>query len=104
MKDEKKKKKLGMLSMPEKRAGEEMDYAEMDEMEEGSDELDLGLEDAEEGDMDLSELEEAPMESEGSDLEAISDEELMAELKKRGLSSELGSEESEEEDDQGMYV
>jgi hypothetical protein len=76
-----KDKKLGKLKMPEKK---DMEMAELDT--ESSDELppeDADL--AAEGDMVAEEMgpESNPQ------LEMISDDELLAELKKRGLSSQL---------------
>lgn len=100
----KKAGKLGKVKMPEKRKGEEElalvgdeELAELgeEEMEEGEGMDDLGLEMAEEGaeDMEL-----------GGELSSMSDDELLAEVKKRGLMAQLGSgeEESSEEDEYSL--
>jgi len=83
--------------MPEKK-GEEMEGMEMEgaDMEAVAEEADA---EAEPMEQEMSEeslaMEEAPA---APELEAISDEELMAELKKRGLMSQM--EEGEEEADE----
>lgn len=87
------KKKLSKLSMPEKRK-DEMDLEEMDL---GSEEEMPMAEEEEMAGEELS-MEEGP----ASDLEAISDDDLLAEIKKRGLMSQL-SEKEDESEDQDMY-
>lgn len=95
--------KLGKLKkkMPEKKGmeKEDMEGMETSEMESEGEEMapeeDYGMElGAEMG------TEEPAMEEMGSPMEAISDEELMAELKKRGLMSQLeeGEEDSMEQE------
>lgn len=88
-------KKLGKLKMPARK--EELDLSELEdkempEMEEGE---------ALEGEEDVMEAseEEIPSDKEMPlDLSALSDDELMAEIKKRGLMSDLAqSDEAEEE-------
>lgn len=73
--------KLKKLAMPKR---EEIDMAELDmeEMPEGGEEMAAGGEGEE----------EMPMEA--GPLADVSDEELMAELKKRGLSSKLAEEDA----------
>lgn len=101
----KKQKKLGKLKMPEKRMGE-MDLE------------DLGPEEMAEHEMEESEEDEAlespeyqakeeeygiEMHGEGAPgLERLTDEELLAELKKRGLSAKLDEDMGEEEKDYGL--
>ena len=86
--------KLKKLAMPKR---EEMDISELDMTTEGGEEMAAGGEGEE----------EMPMEA--GPLADVSDEELMAELKKRGLSSKLeeedammGEDEMEMEDEE-MY-
>lgn len=88
--------KLGKLKkkMPEKK-GEEMEGMDMEALSgEAESEYEPMEQEMAEESMDM---EEAPM-APPADLEALSDEELMAELKKRGLMSQL--EEGEEEADE----
>jgi hypothetical protein len=80
--------KLGKLKMPSKDA---IDVSEL--------EMDMGPEDgaevAEEADMGMD------MESESKDgdlLTKVADEDLLAEVKKRGLTAQLGEEEQESEE------
>lgn len=90
-----KKKKLDKMKMPSSKAELDMSELEMPEMdEEESSELEL-------------EMEPMDMESEDSAassmLADVSDDELLAELKKRGLSAELEMP-SEEEDDSSIMA
>lgn len=83
------KKKLGKLSMPEKRS-DEMDLSELDSEPSAEESNEEAAEFPESG-------EEAPEEAsseEHSYLAKCSDDELMAELKKRGLDKELASDEA----------
>ena len=82
--------KLGKLKMPSKDA---IDVSEL--------EMDMGPEDgaevAEEADMGM----DMESESKGGDiLTDIADEDLLAEVKKRGLTAQLGEEEEESESDE----
>jgi hypothetical protein len=84
--------KLGKLKMPSKDA---IDVSEL--------EMDMGPEDgaevAEEADMDMGMDMES--ESKGGDiLTDIADEDLLAEVKKRGLTAQLGEDEEESESDE----
>lgn len=86
--------KLGKLKMPSKDA---IDVSEL--------EMDMGPEDgaevAEEADMGMD------MESEpksGDLLTDIADEDLIAEIKKRGLTAQLGEAESGEEEESSEYM
>jgi hypothetical protein len=94
------KKKLEKMKMPAKRGKEE-------EMEMSLAELDMPAE--LEGEEMASEGAEMEMEDSpaSSMLESASDDELLAELKKRGLESKLSSEkpemEMEEDESQEMY-
>lgn len=99
--------KLKKMKMPEKK-GEEMDGMEV----ESKDPMDPALEDREpevgldlDSDMEAGEPGEKKLPGENPALEAVSDEELMAELKKRGLTSKMdGEEPSAEADDlEEMY-
>lgn len=74
--------KLKKLAMPKR---EEIDMAELD-----MEEMPAGGEEMPEGDM--GEGEEMPVEA--GPLADVSDEELMAELKKRGLSNKLAEEDA----------
>ncbi len=88
-------KKLSKLKMPMKKdPEEEMDLAELDAEDEELPELDEDL--AMEGEEDVA------MDEEMSPAAALSDEELLAEIKKRGIEKDLDApagEESEDEDD-----
>lgn len=81
--------KLGKLKMPSKKAGEDLSsrlFAEEDAAGEESD-ADFANElagESEGEDADAPELDEM-----GAEMEAISDEDLLAEIKRRGLSSKL---------------
>lgn len=89
------KSKLKKMRMPEKK-GEDLEGMEMAESSEEmppEDEMMEGMSEEE-----MPEMEEAPM----ADLEAISDEDLMAEIQKRGLMSQLGEAESTEVDEEDM--
>jgi len=82
--------KLGKLKMPSKDA---IDVSEL--------EMDMGPEDgaevAEEADMGM----DMESESKGGDmLTDIADEDLLAEVKKRGLTAQLGEEEEEQESEE----
>jgi len=82
--------KLGKLKMPSKDA---IDVSEL--------EMDMGPEDgaevAEEADMGM----DMESESKGGDmLTDIADEDLLAEVKKRGLTAQLGEDEQESESDE----
>jgi hypothetical protein len=106
--------KLAKLKMPAKRGNEkDLDLSQLDESspEEDSELPESPAEDGEE----MAEL-DAPLEgAPSSELEAVSDDDLMAEIKKRGLLSQLeeGGEEGDElppapesddeEDDQSKY-
>lgn len=91
--------KLKKIKMPEsKKAAPEMEMEAGEEMAEEEMPLELPELEAEEGEEEAEEYaeEEAEGEEEGAeeemeplDLSALSDEELMAELKKRGLMSKL---------------
>lgn len=84
-------KKLGKLEMPKKRKAEEemdMDLAELDMPEEEADET----VEVDEESMDLDET--------TSPAADLSDDELMAEIKKRGLMGQLEKGDSPEEDEQ----
>jgi len=81
--------KLKKMKMPEKK-GEEMEGME-DSPELAAQEEEMGMD--LDGDMEAGESAEHQAKVLGQDLEALSDEELMAELKKRGLMSKLGEEE-----------
>lgn len=90
-----KSSKLSKLKMPERKKPdlaelESEDSMEMEEPEE------LALEGAEEQDSLDAELPEAPA---PSDLDSLSDDELLAELKKRGLMGKLDEEKSEDEEE-----
>jgi hypothetical protein len=94
-------KKLAKMQMPKKRMNEmeisEESMAESPEMEmEGED-----MEDME--DMELSEMEGEGEEESNPALENLSDDELMAEIKKRGLMSQLEESDSEDKDSQENY-
>lgn len=93
---DKKKSKLDKLKMPEKRADEEMDMLELSE-ESPEMEAAEGEEMAEMG------AEEAAPEAEPSALEAVSDDELVAEMKKRGLKLDEAGDAPAAEDDQEIY-
>lgn len=109
-------KKLGKMEMPKKRR-EHMDEMDMSELglEEGSPEEERAESPEQEheemaaGEADASDAEAAPEEHSGerpADLDTVSDDELMAEIKKRGLMSELAAEgegEVQSEPDQEMY-
>ena len=84
--------KLGKLKMPSKDA---IDVSEL-EMDMGPSPED-GAEVAEEADMGM----DMESESKGGDmLTDIADEDLLAEVKKRGLTAQLGEEEEESESDE----
>ena len=95
-----KKLKGKMPSKPED-MGLDMEEMKAMESEEGPEEEMAELPEEEMMEEEVSM--EKPMKSKGLDLESLSDDELMAELKKRGLMSKLeGKEEGEDEED--MYV
>jgi len=88
------KGKLGKLSMPKR---DEVDMAELELEVEPSESGEAGEMMAEEGaeEVDLGDEEAAPK---GDMLADVADEDLLAEVKKRGLMASLGEEsESEEE-------
>lgn len=95
-------KKLGKLRMPEKRKG--MDLSELDESSDSVSEAgdEPAMDDAMAGDEDLEAMDMEASEGEGGPLSGMSDDELMAEVKKRGLMAELGKPEGEEEDELGL--
>ena len=82
---EMKKSKLAKLKMPMKRPDEEedMDMMDMEGGEEGGDELDMAM-----AEPDEAEMKEEMGEGAASNLAAVSDDELLAEMKKRGLKPE----------------
>lgn len=100
-----KKKKLSKLKMPEKRANE-MDVEDLGPEELMEHELAEGEgEEAKESPEFQAKEEEYGIElhGEGSPgLARVPDDELLAELKKRGLMSKLDEEEGEEEKDYGL--
>lgn len=93
-------KKLGKLKMPGKRDELEMPADEMDaSMEEGSPE-----EEASESPEEAAA--EGDDSSAGQELAHLSDDDLLAEIKKRGLMSKLqdkGEQEADDGSDQSMY-
>lgn len=114
--------KLGKLKMPSKKAGEDLSsrlFAEegADGEESDADFANELVGESEGEDADAPELDEM-----GAEMEAISDEDLLAEIKRRGLSSKLGADPAavkkkkadtpaytsvqgeEEEDDEDMYA
>lgn len=101
----KKQKKLGKLKMPEKRMGE-MDLEDLGPEEMAAHEVgETEEEEAAESPAYQTKEEEYGIEMHGEGapgLERISDDELLAELKKRGLSAKLDEEEGEEEKDYGL--
>jgi hypothetical protein len=101
----KKQKKLGKLKMPEKRGNEmELDDLGPEEMMEHEMAEGEGEEGLESPEFQAKEEEYGTeMHGEGAPgLERVSDDELLAELKKRGLSAKLEEEEGEEEKDYGL--
>jgi hypothetical protein len=95
------KKKLGKLAMPKKRREEE-DFemaAEAGDEPEAMPELGPDETDAMEGDLEMDMGEEA---APNLDLEGLSDDDLLAEVKKRGLMAQLSKEEPEE--DNSIYA
>lgn len=87
--------KLKKMKMPGKK-GEEM---EMEGMEEGASELEAAEESyGMEEDLEEPGLPKEAAEGDLAALEAISDDDLLAELKKRGLMSQLSEEEAGEEE------
>lgn len=97
-------KKLGKLKMPGKREELPMPKDEASDLEEGSpEEESLESPDEEAAELDAG----APEDNQPNDqLDSISDDELLAEIKKRGLMSKLadkGEAEADSGDDQSMY-
>lgn len=98
--------KLKKLKMPAKKGAEEAEMEGMEEMhsEEGEDSPELAAKEEELGmdlDQDMEEGESPEHKKKvlgksSAALEAVSDDDLMAELKKRGLMSKLGEEEAAE--------
>jgi hypothetical protein len=98
--------KLKKLKMPAKK-GEEMEGMEMATEAHDEDAPELAAAEEEMGmslDKDMEEGEPAEHKAKvmGSELEALSDDELLAELKKRGLMSKLAEEGEEEADEMPM--
>lgn len=85
--------KLGKMKMPSK--AEKYDIMGLDESADASGENELASESEAEGDADMSPEKGGPESKQSEMLAGVSDDELLAELKKRGLESKL--EESEEE-------
>jgi hypothetical protein len=96
--DMEKKKKLSKLSMPERRAPEEMELMEFEGEEP---EMEMPESEEMELEMDKAPAEEA-LDAQMSAAADLSDDELLAEIKKRGLTADLGEEEAEEAE-QEMY-
>lgn len=90
--------KLKKLAMPKR---EEMDISELDMADESGEEMPT------KGEMPEGDMSEDEMSVEAGPLADVSDEELMAELKKRGLSSKLEEEDAMagemEMEDEEMY-
>lgn len=99
------KKKFGKLKMPEKRP--EMDLSELDETAPPSDEMD-NMDDQSgppEGSPEEESMESPAEESaESSELEQVPDEDLMAEVKKRGLMASMGKDDSEASDEMSYQI
>lgn len=84
-------KMLDKMRMPKKK---EMDL-DMEELHSGEAVDDPEMEPAEDT-MDADAEMEEPVSKQNKELEALSDEELLAEIRKRGLMSELENDESQE--------
>lgn len=102
-------KKLGKLKMPEKRKSEmemeEMDYGmesmDMDDPELAAQEEEMGMD--LDGDMEEGEPAAHQKKVKGAGA-AMSDDELLAEVRKRGLMKKLGEEEEGEEEEMDLGI
>lgn len=100
--EQEKKKKFSKMKMPSKRP--EMDMSELDEGA-PSDQMDNMDDQAEEPEMEGSPQEEgseSPAE-EAKELDSIPDEDLLAEIKKRGLMAQLSDKHSADSEDEMSY-
>jgi hypothetical protein len=93
--------KLKKMKMPEKKGMEKDEMEGMEMASESGEEMDMEEMPMEEESMG-EEMASEEMPAPASDLEMVSDDDLMAELKKRGLMSQLDESAPEEEDEYSM--